>query len=318
MTGEAMQNDPRVRRLGPAVAITSILAVAIAVSTPAPAAGQAETAALRRVEARRPLAPTGLIRVWNLAGSVHVLGWDRDSVAVTGTVPASENFFCGGTPSGVKCGIDVPPGDAGPSAGADLEVRVPRRSQLWIKSGTASIEVSGFAGDLEAYSVSGAIHVEGALHVLSAESMGGDIDVSGSATTLRVRTASGAVRLTCAAEDASATSVSGGLELAGGRFRRGHFESVDGDIRWHGVPPAGASLDFLSHGGSIELHLPRGTAGDFVVRSYEGRILNELSDARATAARDLAGRELRFTLEPYNGARISVQSFKGPVSLLRR
>src|SRR5690606_36017566 len=46
----------------------------------------APAAAQRKVAERLPAAPDGYVRVHNIAGSVKLIGWDRDSVAVTGTV----------------------------------------------------------------------------------------------------------------------------------------------------------------------------------------------------------------------------------------
>lgn len=294
-----------------------LLVVAGAVLAPHLARAQAPASHMRQVSAHRALDPTGMLRIWSLTGSVRIVAWDRDSVAVTGTVPLGQQFFCAGRPAATKCGTDVPPSDDGKVAPSKLEFHVPRRSQLWVKTASADITVTGFGGDLDAYSVSGTIRVDGAARVINAESMGGDIVVPASAVTLRARTAAGAITASGGAEDAVLTTVSGPITATGGRFQQAHVESIDGAIHWAGAPAIGASLEFLDHGGDVELRLPAASGADIVVSSYRGDIVNALSPARPVDARDMTGKELRLSLPPANGTRISIRNFKGAVRLLR-
>ncbi|HET9986528.1 MAG TPA: DUF4097 family beta strand repeat-containing protein [Longimicrobiales bacterium] len=283
----------------------------------APAAAQAPGPATRAVEARRALAPSGLLRIWNLSGSVRVVAWDRDSVVVTGRVPVDEKFFCGGRREAMKCGVDVPPGSEEAAGRSTLEVRVPVRAQLWLKSGDGDVVVSGFAGDLDAYSVSGRIDVSGAARVLTLESMGGDIVVAGSATTVRARTAGGRITLGARIDDATATSVSGDVVVRGGAIRRGRLESIDGAVRWRGPLAEGADVEITNHGGSVELFLPPDASGAFEVHTYVGTVQSDFGPAKLLGARDQNGRELSFVLGRPAGARVTVRTFKGPVAIRR-
>jgi DUF4097 and DUF4098 domain-containing protein YvlB len=283
----------------------------------APAAAQAPAPATRPVEARRALAPSGLLRNWNLSGSVRVVAWDRDSVVVTGRVPVGQAFFCGGRWDAMKCGVDVPPGSEGTVAGSTLEVHVPVRAQLWLKSGDGDLVVSGFGGDLDAYSVSGRIDVSGAARVLTLESMGGDITVAGSATTLRARTAGGAITLDARADDATATSVSGDVAVQGGKVRRARLESIDGAVRWRGPLAEGADIEVTNHGGPVELNLPPDATGTFAVHTYLGSVQSDFGPAQLRGAQDKNGRELSFVLGRPGSARVTVRTFKGAVAIRR-
>ncbi len=290
-----------------------LLLLALAASPAHPLAAQA----LRHVDVRRALEPEGLLRVWNLAGAIRVVGWDRDSIAVTGSVPADREFFCGGLPRGMKCGVDVPMKEEGKAPGAYLEVRVPRRCQLWLKSGSGDLSVSDFDGDLDAYSVTGQIRVSGHARVVRAESMAGDIDLVGSAGTLRARTAGGGISLRVESSDVDASSVSGDLVVLDSRIRQGRFETVDGALRWEGPLPPSASLDFISHSGNVELVLPEDLSASFVIATYEGSVRNDFGTTKLVTARDLNGRELRFSKGEAE-ARVSIRTFKGKVALVRR
>jgi len=272
--------------------------------------------AMRTVEYAARFDARGSLRVWNMAGSIRVTGWDYDSVIVRGSVPSDQRFICGGGNTGMKCAVDVPPRDDGKEPGSSLEVFVPRRAQLWIKSSSADIIVSEFNGSLDAYSVSGSIRVEGDAQAVALESMAGPLDVRASAATLRAKTASGDVRITGTAEDAQATSVSGNIIVSASRILRGRFESIEGNTTWLGDVMPRAMLEFSSHAGNIELHLPPATGADVSINSFEGSFRSDFAVAER-ARRDTKGRELRFTLPGDHGASITIRNFKGDVRLLR-
>ncbi|MBX6365923.1 MAG: hypothetical protein IRZ00_18915, partial [Gemmatimonadetes bacterium] len=305
-------------RLGAGIArLAAAVALVVAGAGAAPAAAQAPAPALRAVEARRPLGTTGLLRIWNLSGSVRVVGWDRDSVVVTGRVPVGETFFCGGGPAAVKCGVDVPPRSEAGGQAASLAVFVPARAQLWVKSGDGDIVVTGFGGDIDAYAVSGRIEVTGTPRVATLESMGGDIVVAGSATTVRARTAGGTITLDARVEDATATSVSGDVVVRGGAVRRGRLESIDGAVRWRGPLEAGAEIEVTNHGGPVELALPADASGTFEVHTYLGTVRSDFGAATLLGARDRNGREMSFVVGRPRGTRVTVRTFKGPVTIRR-
>jgi len=273
--------------------------------------------AMRKVEYAARFDARGSLRIWNTAGSIRVTGWDRDSVIVRGSVPADQRFICGGGNTGMKCAVDVPPRNDGKEPGSNLELFVPRKAQLWIKSSSAEIAVTGFEGNLDAYSVSGSIRVEGDAQTIALESMAGPLDVQANATTLRAKTASGEVRITGDVEDAQATSVSGNITVSASRILRGRFESIGGHTTWLGGVMPRAMLEFSSHAGAIELRLPPTTAADVTVSSFEGRFRSDFAAAER-ARRDTKGRELRFTLPGDHGASITIRNFRGDIHLLRR
>jgi Toastrack DUF4097 len=302
----------------PGRTLPGLLAALALPVAPVSAQSTGTTGTARQVSERRALEPHGLLRIWNLTGSVRVVGWDRDSVAITGDVPPQRNFYCAGGNRAMKCAVEVPPGSEEQGPAVNLEARVPRGAQLWIKTSGGGITVSDFAGDLDAYSVSGAITVDGAAHSVTAESMAGAIDVSGTVTTLRARTAAGAITVTAAVQDATASSVSGDVTLTGGRIQRGLIESIDGGIRWNGAIPAGASLDFNTHGGAVQLTLPASTSAEVSINTYEGSLQNDFGPAGLGPSPDLQGKTLDLTLGLGGPTRVGIRTFKGRILLLRR
>src|SRR5438132_1399003 len=79
------------------------------------------------VAARWAFDPGGSVRITNPYGQIRVIGWDVDSLAVSGRLDAQAGrFYAAGDARVRKLGVEVPveQRDAGK---ADLEVRVPRR-----------------------------------------------------------------------------------------------------------------------------------------------------------------------------------------------
>ncbi|MBI4408800.1 MAG: hypothetical protein HY561_03770 [Gemmatimonadetes bacterium] len=291
-------------------AIASCAVLLLLVSGPA--------AAQRQVQDGRPLEPNGFVRIFHLTGSVRVIGWDRDSVAVAGKLGAAERFAFGGGRTGVKIGIEPGLEAPEPAPASYLEVRVPARSHVWIKTSTGDITVTDFSGTLDAYTVTGSIRIAGAPREVTAESMGGDVEVDGDLRWLRAKTAGGDIRLNGSGDDASVSTVSGTIVVASRGFQRGRFESVDGDIRYDGAIPRGAALEFLNHSAQVELVLPARVSAEFSIHTLHGSVENEFGSSRLVTARDLQGKQLTFTVGTFDGTRVEVRNFKGKTILRKK
>ena len=115
--------------------------------------------AQKKVERKLPLGMEGALRVVNMVGSVTVHGWNKDTVLVRGALGAGDTFFMGGGYTGAKMFVESA-NDRDPKP-SRLELWVPARVRLWIKTATANIDVSDVAGGLDLYVVSGTIDVSG-------------------------------------------------------------------------------------------------------------------------------------------------------------
>jgi hypothetical protein len=265
-----------------------------------------------------PLAADGSVRVFLLGGDVRLVGGGGDSVVVVATVPVGQELHAGGGPRGVKLGV-WDEGATGAVRPSRLELRVPRRSRVWIKVGqTAEVDVSGMGGGIDVSIVAGRVRVRGAPRELNVEAMDGSIDVAGAPPWLRAKSASGAITLTGGGEDVALSSVSGAIRLAGGRVTRGRFESVTGDVRFDGAADPAGALTFDTHSGTTELRLPRDAAAEIEVTTILGTIENALTAARPVAGRDARGRALSLSVGDSPAAAITVRSFKGRVLLRHR
>jgi DUF4097 and DUF4098 domain-containing protein YvlB len=258
---------------------------------------------------------TGAVRIFNLVGSVRVTGWNRDSVALRGVLGKGNRLYMGGSPQGMKMGVEGTD-DRNP-APADIEIMVPARAKVWVKTATANIEVSGVTGSLDLYVVSGDIRVNGSPADINAEAIDGSITIVGSPGWVRAKSASGNVTLDGSSPDATVSTVSGKIDVDGTRFEKAKFESVTGSIRFAGSFQRGGLVAFDTHSGPVEIGIPAGSPADFDIISIAGKITNRLTSKPAVAGRYGRGSELRLESGD-GGVSVTVRSFKGPVTLLRK
>src|SRR6266851_4562406 len=208
-----------------------------------------QATAQAQIAQRWPLDPGGSVRIVNPAGRIRVLGWDADSVAVSGRLgPRAGRFSAAGDPHVRTLAVDTGPG------AAELEIHVPRRATVWVKSATATIEVDGMEGTLD----------------LASQDLG--------ASTL-----SGRIVVRAA-----------GWQRGGTGVQRGRFESVTGDVRFEGEVGRGGVVEVESQSGTIELRLPASTVAEFDLLTIGGSITNHLGEAQPRPRAGGTGLELRF------------------------
>jgi hypothetical protein len=254
------------------------------------------------------------IRIANLVGSVVVHGWNKDTVLVRGVLAPGDNFFMGGGYTGAKMFVEsANERDPKPTR---LEVWVPARVRLWVKTATANIDVSDVTGGLDLYVVSGTIDVSGNPRELNAEAIDGDIHITGSAPWMRAKSATGTIVLRGGSDDLALSTVSGAVNVQGGAFERSKIETVTGNITFTGQLDRSGAFDFDTHSGTIDIMLPDKANASVSVVTIAGAITNRLTRGTPVAGRFGRGAELNVD---YNdgGARVTVRSFKGPVTLRR-
>ena len=277
-------------------------------------------AAQQKVLQRFAVTPTASIRIFGDVGSLRIMGWDRDSVVLSGVLPnsarldASRGGDIGKPATGMKIFVDIP---RPPAPDARLEMRVPARARVWAKSGSADVEVTGITGGLDVNIVGGSVRVACSPAELQVESMDGSVTIEGSPAWLRAKTATGDVVLRGGSEDAGLSTVSGAMRIGEGRFERAKLTSVTGPIVFAGDLARGATLDIDTHGGPIELRLAPRADAEFDIATVTGTIDNTLTSRRPIAGREGRGMELGFT-SGMGRARVFVRSFKGNIQLRPR
>ena len=276
-----------------------------------------------RVDERWPLDPGGSVRIVSPFGRIRVLGWDADTVAVSGRLDAGAGrFYATGGAGARKVGVDIA-ADARSTGRAELEVRVPRRATVWVRSAAADIDVVGMDGTLDLSTVGGAVHVVGTPQDVTAETMDGRVEIAGGTGRARVKTVSGNILLRGASADLGASTLSGtivvraaGWQRGGTGVQRGKFESVTGDISFDGELGRGGGVELESQRGNIVVRVPAQTIVDFDVVTIRGTITNTLGhrEQQPKPRAGGGGNELRFSTGP-GGAQVTVRNFKGAIVL---
>jgi len=291
---------------GLARAVAGVAAAILLLSSP--------LGAQKKIERKLPLGMEGALRVVNMVGTVVVHGWNKDTVLVRGTLGAGDSFYMGGGYTGAKMFVESA-NDRDPKP-TRLEIWAPARVRLWIKTATANIDVSDVTGGLDLYVVSGTIDVTGNPRELNAEAIDGDIHITGSPPWLRAKSATGAITLQGASSDAGLSTVSGPIKVDGGSglFERTKIETVTGNISFAGRLDRSGAFDFDTHSGAVDIAIPDKTSATLSVVTIAGKISNNLSKKSAVPGRFGRGEELT-TEQGGGGAKVSVRTFKGPVTL---
>lgn len=284
-------------------------------------------AAQQRVDEKRAASHDGTVKISSTAGSIRVVGWDRDTVAITGTLGAEIahlDFRIDERATRIyvvpnRTVFDAADTDALVLLGSDLEIRVPRRSYVAVRTVSATIDVVDMSGGVDLVSEGGDIRVtagsqrRGARRIeywplsIYAESAGGDIDIDARTKIVRAKSVNGSVTVRRGHGFVEISTVSGDARLSGEGISRGGISTVSGDIWFEGDFERGAlSFSFQTHSGSIELRLPSHIAAFFDLSTVSGRIENEFAPASASSFSTGRG-----------GARVKVTSFKGGIRILR-
>jgi hypothetical protein len=273
--------------------------------------------AQQKVSTRRATTSDASVRLFASVGTVRVIGWDRDSVEITGTVAAGSQLGGLGPPgksapvSGLKFFIEAPTEKAGREG--SLTMRVPRNARVWLKTGSAEVTVSDVTGGLDVNIVGGSITVHGNPRELRAESMDGAVVIDGAPQWMRVKTATGDIKLR-GGENVGASTISGAIDATGGEADHLTLETTTGAIRFALTLARGASVQMETHSGPIDVQLPRPTDVEVDAATVTGAIENAWTRAKPEPGREGRGMTLS-TSGGLSAGRMVLRSFKGRIAL---
>lgn len=259
-----------------------------------------------------PLNADGSIRVFNPAGTIRIIGWDKDSVRWVGELAPGQQLFGGGSPRMAKVGV------GGADAAARLTVQVPRRAKVVIDAAESGVDVEGVRGPIEISGGGGAIRLTGSPVRVTIQTVDGAVTLTGGPfRSTEVRTAGGMIRVEGARGELVLSSVTGAIFAEADSITRGGITTVAGVIRLGAsVDPTG-TLTVESHGGDIQLRFDPGAGLEVVATAFGGNIENTLSAARPRPVRNGRGQQLGTTVGN-GGGTVTVTSFKGRVRIQPR
>lgn len=271
----------------------------------------------RKLEA----APDGLVEIENVSGDIEVRGTDADEVEVSARLGEGvEELIFEREGNVVTIRVEVDGGGGGWGWGgrdgsAEMEIRVPRGSDLRIEAVSSDVSVSGVDGRLDVESVSGDIEIGSAAEALDASSMSGDVefDGKGQIAVAEVTSVSGDVRISDIGGDVHATSVSGSVELSLGAVDRLRAQSTSGDLSARVELTVDARVDLETVSGEIELSLIGDRSGDYELSTFSGD-LDNCFGPRAERRRYSPGRDLKFR-EGEGSRDVRMSTMSGSITL---
>ncbi len=189
----------------------------------------------RPVKERVDASASGTVEVSSVSGSIRIEGWRRDAVEVEGEVEDGvERVVVTNDGARTQVKVELPNGrwNDDQDFGAELVVRVPRRSAVHVNTVSAAIDFAGVDGDIRARSASGAIGVDGDYSDADVESVSGTVTVrsSGDDSTVRASSVSGLVDIKGMAGTLEASSVSGQVKVTTRGVSRARLSSMSGSV----------------------------------------------------------------------------------------
>ena len=277
------------------------------------------TARAQQVNINQAVAKDVAVTFQGPFGRLNIIAWAHDSISITGTLMNGaqiENVFPGDPgvrPRGAKVYIRGPENMI--KGGTTIEMRVPRAARVWVKGGISQVNVTGLTGEIDVSLVGGEVTVNANPRDVNIEAMDAKIMFEGAASRLHMKTAAGDIVARGRVLDASFYSVAGNIHVEAS-LERARFESSSGTLTYAGELSRGASVDFITHSGAVDLLL----AGkpDVVIEAVtmQGSIENLFTSKSASARRDGRGQELELELA-FGDGRIEIQSYKGNIRLGR-
>jgi DUF4097 and DUF4098 domain-containing protein YvlB len=248
------------------------LLLAILAGTAAPASRAGERTAIHET---RALAASGKLSVNNIAGTIVVRGWDRNEVAISGTLGEDvEKLDISGDAGHLSVVVRYPSRTHGNVDDTQLELRVPARAQLSIDAVSADVQVSDSSGDIDAKSVSGDVRLDVGSGRIKASTVSGDLSVRAPSYQTTLNSVSGDLTASGVRGSLSADTVSGDLSLDGGRFTTLKLQSVSGDLNLQLDLDDGGTLNAETLSGDIELRLPKMPDAKLTMKTFSGELRN--------------------------------------------
>lgn len=243
-------------------------------------------------------------------GSVRIVGWDRDEVHITGTLGDGVN--------GLEIDRDEEEiyielsymGHDERSSEANLEVKVPRGSELEIEGIRTDVNVFGVSGSVYVETVRGDIDLDVQSPEVQVESIAGEIKIRGGAKMVYAESASGTIDVSGVLHGAELEAVSGNVRLTDSRITEAELSTAAGNIYFQGTFAPDGRFQAESLNGKVELVLPSDVKADFEVETFNGSIEIGFEGVEVERSHGGPGRSAYFSTGG-EGFRVQVETFNG-------
>ena len=240
-------------------------------------------------------------------GAVTVLGWDRNEVSIRVRGGDSRSVRLSGDEQRIRIRTDE---------SVDIEVRVPRKARVEVRTTSGDIVVTDVEGSVDLESTSGTFRVSGNPQLVDIEGISGSVHIMGRPERAFLATVSGEINVPHAIGNINAESASGSITIFGEGVRNAELSTASGEIVFSGTAARDAVLHFDSASGEVEIRVSQDLAATYDLSTVSGEISNDFGP-RPTRQRYGAGQDLRFSSGAGAGARIRASSVSGVVRLVK-
>ena len=260
----------------------------------------------------------GSVRVSNVAGKVNVVAWDRLEVEVkarlSGNVERVDVFSDNGRTT-IRV---ILPRSNFRSGEANLDIRVPRQSDLDVSAVSADVETQGLLGQQRLTTVSGEIRAE-FVKDFEGKTVSGDLRVKGKSEPgdVRISSVSGDVYLDRGGGDVEVTSVSGALMLDVASARTVRTRTTSGDLSLRGALARDGSVEAETISGDVTVRMKPQAGFQYEATSFSGTLGNCFGRHAENTSTHGPGTRLNGTAGEGRG-RVRVKSMSGDVAICDR
>ena len=293
--------------------LITLLLVAAAMSWTATALAQQEVDETRRLDS------DGTVVFKDIAGTIDVVGWDRDEMKITGKLDKkAEELKITGDAGRLVLEVKYPDDLRNTDKGSRLRLMMPAGGSFEGETVSGDLSVAKLRGDVELETVSGDITVRDEPASVEAATVSGDLDLDVKTDTAELACVSGDIVVKGVRRELECGVVSGEIEVwAGSEMEDLECETVSGDITVTGEMPDGASWSLAAHSGDITLVLTGKVDARFDIETFSGNINDAFGHEARRTSRYAPGRELSF-VEGEGKARVEIEAFSGDVRVLKK
>ena len=276
------------------------------------------------IQLQHAASATAQVSISNIAGSVNVVGWDRNDVQVSGELgEGAKPLVITGDNDHLSIKVEPRGGSGWFNFGGDsrmaptrLELHVPRAASLDVNVISAPLVVDGLAGGkVKINTISGNARINAQMPSLVVDSVSGGIEMSGHAEQASLQTVSGEILAPSLGSQATLQTISGRIQAGGGPWQKFSLSTVSGDVQLAGGLTAGGNIDIDSMSGDVQLRLPADTSANLHASSFSGKLRSDFGTP--TQAEHVPGRSLDARLGGGHG-KIRIETFSGDLRVRKQ
>ena len=245
-------------------------------------------------------------------GTIVVNAWERNEIRVQAAHSSRTFIEISRSRNGT---IQVESeANRGPGGITDFTIFVPAALALDLEGMYTDITVEGSNAAVEAETVQGNITIRGGRGTVSASTATGEILVEGAEGSIDAESAASDIRFVNVGGDVVAESAGGDIFFENARATTVDAGSTGGRIQYQGTFQAAGRYFFGSHGGSVMLIVPEGTAATFNLATIHGSVTTNVNGPL-----ERLGRGQRNTVTVGSGgALVEVETFGGRIAVMRQ